>query len=188
MEKIIEWQDLSWVFLGDRPQTPGQCFRHFGLVTGMSAKALARDRHGKSTLRLVNNSLPTAQNKNRKLKLMAKYVDVMYDNAKRIGTGNTRCLPTRAAEEPPAMLEMLVSKCLKNDDTGFEGMSNDRSAEKTSQGQQIHPLRMLSIFKHCLQSDQSILRFDLLTLNQQCVELLRKIQIVCLEQSPMCYP
>lgn len=47
---------------------------------------------------------------------------------------------------------------------------------------------MLSILKENLLEDETILRFDLLALNQRCIELLRKIQKVCVEQSPIEYP
>ncbi|KAE9375177.1 hypothetical protein N431DRAFT_463284 [Stipitochalara longipes BDJ] len=29
LEKVIEWQDPSWVFVGDRPKLPTECFRHY---------------------------------------------------------------------------------------------------------------------------------------------------------------
>lgn len=47
---------------------------------------------------------------------------------------------------------------------------------------------MLSIFKDRLKSEDNILRFDLLTLNERCVEILRKAQAVCVKESPLDYP
>lgn len=47
---------------------------------------------------------------------------------------------------------------------------------------------MISIFKDCLKSEETVFRFDLLTLNERCVELLRNVQKLCVELSPLDYP
>lgn len=47
---------------------------------------------------------------------------------------------------------------------------------------------MITFFKDYLKSEEIIFRFDLLSLNQRCLEMLRKFQAVCVEQSPLVYP
>ncbi|CZR61917.1 uncharacterized protein PAC_11814 [Phialocephala subalpina] len=195
LEKVIEWQSPTWIFVGDRPENPGDCFRHYKMVMGISATVLSRDRNGKSTLRLkktaTTTTLPISQKKNRKLKLMSTYVDLMNEapnqnNQPRGGrNGNVRWIRTRAATEPLVMIEMLVAKYLENETPSLvSGIQNKSSSTHL----RVPPLSMISIFKDYLKSEEKIFRFDLLALNQRCVELLRKIQKVCVEQSPLDYP
>lgn len=85
------------------------------------------------------------------------------------------------------MLEMLVAKYLESKvDQAGKAPTNERKHSPTQPT--VHPLTMLSIFKDCLKSEESIIRFDLFTLNQRCVKLLWKVQAVCVEQSPLDYP
>jgi hypothetical protein len=159
---------------------------------GVSATVFSRDRKGKSTLRLhktaQSTSLKISQNKNRKFHLMSTYVDLMNEAPKaRARTNGRRWLPTRAATEPLVMLEMLVLKHLEGN-AEAAGKATAKTSKNSSMRPKIHPLSMISIFKDCLKSEEEIFRFDLLALNQRCVELLLKIQTVCLEQSPLDYP
>ncbi|TVY36175.1 hypothetical protein LOCC1_G005951 [Lachnellula occidentalis] len=184
-EKVIQWQSPSWIFVGDRPQSPEDCFRHYSLVMGTSATAFSKDRRGKSTHRLHNTSqttmVPMSQKRNRRLKFVSTYVDLMYEFVRKGKYGGFRSGGTRAATEPLVMLEMLVAKYLKtNAETAGVVVS-------TAQ-RKVHPLSMITIFKDCLKSEEAMLRFDLLALNQRCVELLRKVQRYCVELSPLDYP
>jgi hypothetical protein len=155
---------------------------------GISAAALSKDRHGKSTLRLHKNaSLPISQNKNRKLRVMSKYADMMTENTLPGKIRGHRFTFTRAASEPLAMLEMLATRNLEDSVEMVAATPSNRTTKSLSQPK-IHPLKMIATFKSVLKSDEEILRFDLFTLNERCVELLRKVQAPCIEQSPLDYP
>lgn len=188
LERVIEWQDPSWNFVGDRPKNPGDCFLHYNLVMGISVAALSKDRHGKSTLRLHRNrTLPIARNKNRKLRLMSTYADLQNDTNKHGKVGRARWVPTRAANEPLVMLEMLVAKSVGGTSEGGGIMMANKN-ECSSKAGNIHPLKMISIFKDRMKVEETMMRFDLLALNQSCIEMLRKIQSICVGQSPLDYP
>jgi hypothetical protein len=118
---------------------------------------------------------------------MSKYVDLMNTSRKQARTGGARWASTRATNEPLAMLEMLVAKYVESE-VDKAGRMSTNGKKKSSTHPTIHPLGMISIFKDYLKSEETIFRFDLLTLNQRCVELLRKVQAVCVEQSPLDYP
>lgn len=146
LEKVIELQTPTYVFVGDRPKNPGGCFRHYQLVMGTSATALSRDRCGNSTLRLHRNrSVPIAQKKNRKLNLMSKYVDLLNFSPENAKPGTPRWLPTRAVEEPLVMLEMLVTNYLERNIRQLAAPNRNTSSSRPK----VHPLRMISIFKDC---------------------------------------
>ncbi|TVY84824.1 hypothetical protein LSUE1_G002099 [Lachnellula suecica] len=188
IEKVIEWQGASWIFMGDRPKTAQSCFRHLGLVMGVSATVMSRDRRGKPTVRMHKNSratsLPISQKRNRKLRLMSTYVDLMNKEPQsQWKTGGVRWVPTRAATEPLVMLEMLVAKYLDSNTSTTPALGSN-----TSTHPKAHPLSMLTVFKESLKSEEAVFRFDLLGLNQRCVELLLGVQRVCIVQSPLDYP
>jgi hypothetical protein len=185
LEKVIELQTPTYVFAGDHPKNPGDCFRHYQLVVGTSVTALSRDRHRKSTLRFHRNrSIPLEQKRNRKLNLMSKYVDILNFSPENAKPGTPRWLPTRAVEEPLVMLKMLIANYLERN----VHQSAAPSRNTSSSHPKVHPLRMISIFKDCLKSEEMVFRFDILALDERCVRLLRKVQAVCLEQSPVDYP
>ncbi|TVY17417.1 hypothetical protein LARI1_G004222 [Lachnellula arida] len=171
IEKVIEWQGPSWVFVGDRPKSAGECFRHYNLCMGISATMMSKDRNGKSTARLHktarNTTLPISKNKNRKLKLMSTYVDLMSAAPRSSGGPEAFYLETNS---------------------GTMGRVSTTKNKDASKHPKVHPLSMISLFKECLKSDETILRFDLLAMNQRCVELLRQTQKVCVDQSPFDYP
>lgn len=115
LETLIKWQDPSHVFVGARPNDEEGYLRHYRLAMGVSATALARDRNGRPVNRHQRDTLPVAAKKNRRLNIMSKYVDLMNAPA-RSGTrqGNVRWVATRAANDPLAMLEMLIAKYLES--------------------------------------------------------------------------
>jgi len=159
---------------------------------GISATVFSRDRKGKSTLRLhktaKGTSLKISQNKNRKLRLMSTYTELMNEAPKaRTRPNGIRWLHTRAATEPLVMLEMLVSKCLESNAEGAASVPSAPTKNPSVQPK-VHPLAMISMFKDHLKSEEEIFRFDLLALNQRCVELLLKMQNICLKRSPLDYP
>jgi hypothetical protein len=119
---------------------------------------------------------------------MSTYIDLINEAPKaRVRPNGIRWLPTRAATEPLVMLEMLVSKYLESN-AEAAGKVTTMPNKNSSMRPKVHPLSMISIFKDHLKSEEEIFRFDLLTLNQRCAELLLKIQTICLEQSPLDYP
>jgi hypothetical protein len=124
--------------------------------------------------------VPQAQRKNRKFRLMSRYAELGCSgwNAGKIGA--PRYTPTRARGDPIVMLEMLVAKTLEE--------KLDGTKISPYKARKLAPLAMLSILKECFKAEELVFRFDFLTLNQRCVELLRRIQKVCLEQSPLDYP
>ena len=85
------------------------------------------------------------------------------------------------------MLELLVAKWLEGKFEAVQSSSTNGNKDSLTRPK-FHPLRMLSIFKERLKSEDKILRFDLLTLNERCVEMLRKAQTVFVEESPLDYP
>ncbi len=117
---------------------------------------------------------------------MSKYIDLTNAPRKEARTGTMRWVSIKAATEPLVMLEMLVAKYLesKADNVG-EVPTNGK--KHSPMHPTARPLSIISIFKYSLKSEESISRFDLLTLNQRCVELLRKVNAVCVEQSPLDY-
>jgi hypothetical protein len=154
----------------------------------VSAAAFSKDRHGKSTMRLNRNvSLPIAQKKNRRLKHMSTYFALMYVFNKHAKPGTARWSLTRAADDPLVMLEMLVERDLAASNDATAG-TTDNSRNPSATRPKVHPLKMISILKDNLKSEEEIFRFDLVTLNQRCVEMLRKVQAICVEQSPYDYP
>ncbi|PMD30202.1 hypothetical protein L207DRAFT_592660 [Hyaloscypha variabilis F] len=173
LERLIELQDPSWIFVGDRPKLPGKCFSHYNLM-GVSATAFSKNRHGKSTMRLNRNvSLPIAQKKNRRLKHMSTYFALMYVFNQHAKPGTARWSLTRAADDPLVMLEKLVERDLAASNDAAAGITND-SRKPLATRPKVHPLKMISILKNSLKSEEEIFRFDLVTLNQRCVEMLRK--------------
>lgn len=50
------------------------------------------------------------------------------------------------------------------------------------------PLQSLAVLKRALKEDDFALRFDFMSLNWRCIKLLRSIQKICTEQSPLDYP
>jgi hypothetical protein len=45
----------------------------------------------------------------------------------------------------------------------------------------------MSILKECFKAEEAIFRFDMFKMNERCVNVLRRIQKVCVERSPLDY-
>jgi hypothetical protein len=101
--------------------------------------------------------------------------------------GTARWSLTRAADDPLVMLEKFVERDLVASNDAAAGITNDNRKPLATRPK-VHPLKMISILKNSLKSEEEIFRFDLVTLNQRCVEMLRKAQAICVEQSPHDYP
>jgi hypothetical protein len=185
-EKMIEWQGSSWVFLGERPQESLMFFRQLSLVTGMSATAFAQDRNGKSTFNSKSRLLPVSKKGVRRLLLAPLYSKLRNAGGKeKVHPGTQRWQLTRARDDPLVMLEMVVIKSLEKQQailSRASSGSNKRHCKVTPH--KLAPLSMIKIFKDCFQEEEIIFRFDLLRLNERCVKLLRKIQKVCVTESP----
>jgi hypothetical protein len=183
---VIDWQGSSWIFLGERPENLGDCFRHYNLVMGVSTVAWAMTRRGKRAYNFEARGMPHSQRKNRKLRLMSRYADLGCSGFQFGYRGTQRGAPTRASEDPLVMLEMIVAKSFEDKRDTTTNPSNKVS--KFSNQPKLAPLAMLSILKECFKSEEVIFRFDMFSINERCVNLLRQIQKVCVEQSPLDYP
>jgi hypothetical protein len=186
LEKLIGWEGSQWIFFGDRPETPDECFSRYIFVMGVSTVAAARDRRGKLMHDFEARGVPQAQRKNRKFRLMSRYAELGCSGWNAGKIGGPRYTPTRARGDPIVMLEMLTAKTLEEKLDGTK--ISPYKARKLSKQAKLAPLAMLSTLKECFKAEELVFRFDFLTLNQRCVELLRRIQKVCLEQSPLDYP
>lgn len=186
MERVIDWQGSSYVFCGDRPTNPRECFNHYTIVMGVSATLWSRDHRGNSTARprvtRRNIVTPMTQRKCRKLRFMSTYIELM--SVQSMKHSGPSWIDTRAAKEPLVMLELLVKKHLENDAETTE----KRSTTRKNSAMKVQPLSMISIFKDHLKAEERVFRFDILALNQRCVELMRKFQRACIEKSPLDYP
>jgi hypothetical protein len=181
LEKLVEWQGPSWIFLGDRPETAKECFSHFNLIMGVSAISKSRDRHGAGTYKFDSRGMPRAQNKNRKLRLTSVYTNCGWEGPWRVGVA---LHATRAHGDPIVMMEMIAAADLKKK---FEANASANRTRMSLKEPKVTPLKMLSKVKECLKSEESMFRFDLFELNQRCVELLRRVQKICVEKSPLDY-
>lgn len=123
--------------------------------------------------------MPHSPNGCRELQIMSKYCELCFTTAVKA----RRRVPSRASEDPTVMLEMMVSTYLERESKAVQG-----PAKKASRQTKLDPLRMLTVFKGCMTADEVMLRFDYLTLNQRCITLLRVLQKICIEKSPLNYP
>lgn len=89
---------------------------------------------------------------------------------------------TRTAEDIGSMLAMLVAKQLKK-----QGSPGSECFKKGVAQPAIPAKQILSIFKDVLRADEYPLNFDLASLNQHCIWLLRAIQRACLKELPQDY-
>lgn len=151
---------------------------------GVSITTMSKDKNGKYTSSLfTKNRLPHSKNKNRKLQLISQYVALQSEPTHgRIGS--PVLVESRAYRDPVVMLTMIAGKALKK---GLEERTITLSRAKIDHPK-LPPLAMFSILKKLLKSEERVLRFDFLSLNERCVQLLRRVQEVCVEQSPLDYP
>lgn len=112
LEKMINWEGSTYIFLGTRPEDPGECFRHYQFVMGVSVIARGKDRRGKSTAKLTSKgNLPISKNMARKFHLMSRFAELeVTESGRHLDPGSPRFTATRAAEDRIAMLEMIVAK------------------------------------------------------------------------------
>lgn len=123
-------------------------------------------------------------NKNRKLRLMSWYVEIQNDQRDGGANGKPRWTPTRAATEPMVMLEKMAAKHLEAQALLSKGPKPVQSPNKQTK---MEPTAMIEILKDRLVVEEEVFRFDLLTLNQRCIELLRQVQKICIDESPLDY-
>jgi hypothetical protein len=93
--------------------------------------------------------------------------------------------PTRAADNAFVMMELLVNKLVNSKDISCPADPYNQKTEKETR--HMTPLQSLAIFKQAVKEDDFPLRFDLASMNWRCTLLLRRIQKICLEQSPRDY-
>jgi hypothetical protein len=94
--------------------------------------------------------------------------------------------PNRASENPFVMMERLVNQLSNSKDISCP--ANPNNEKKSNETYVTTPIQSLRVFKEALKEDDLPLRFDLMSLNWRCIQLLRRIQKICVEQSPTDYP
>jgi hypothetical protein len=123
---------------------------------------------------------PNYQKLHRRLHPMARYV-----LAYQARDGN-KFRPTRAAGDIFVMVELVVNGLITSKEISC---ASNPCNEKTDQKpRHMTPLQSLAMFKQALKDDDLPLRFNLMSLNWRCVQLLRCIQNIRVEQSPLDYP
>ncbi|KAE9375178.1 hypothetical protein N431DRAFT_463285 [Stipitochalara longipes BDJ] len=100
---------------------------------------------------------------------MSKYVDHITTTPKHAKAKGGHWALDRAELDPLVMLEAM----------GKSATNRGNIRQNNS------PLQMLHVLKDCLKSEEAIIRFDLLSMNERCVKLLRDVQEVCVTQSPL---
>lgn len=184
LDYVIEKHGDPWIFVGERPQTLSKCFVHLNLSLGIRPSALAQDR----ILRSNSKASPrqkslTKASQTRDLKNISRYVQLSERLDRRT------FLLSRASEEPGTMLEMLVNKYIDAEDLNCPANSyGERKKEKKKGNRLLTPIQSITVFKAALKADDFPLRFNMMDLNQRCIELFRRIQKTCIEQSPIDYP
>jgi hypothetical protein len=182
LEYIIRKHGDPYLFVGERPTKLFDCSRRMSLAFGSSASNFSLNKNLKADSRIIKGARdpPSHQKLHRRLRPISRYVEA-YEKQQGI-----RCGPTRAASDTFVMMEHLVNRLIHSKDLSCPANPyNDKCIETTCH---MTPLQSLRIFKQALKEDDFALRFDFASLNWRCVQLLRRIQKICLEMSPLDYP
>jgi hypothetical protein len=190
----LKWADLdyivgkygdSWLFTGERPKTLRSCVIQLGLSFGDNLSMYSRNKKMETDSRIMKRIKnrgedPGPRFLKRQLMCISRYAQL----SERIE--GKKCMLSRAAEDPGVMLEMLVNKYLDTEDVNRS--ADPYNEKKTKEHRIMTPLQSFTVFKTALKADDFPLRFNMIDLNERCVELFRRIQRVCLERSPLDYP
>jgi len=182
LDYIIEKHGDAYLFVGQRPTRLFDCFRHMGLSFGTSASQFSMNKKMNVDSRHLKRERdpPSFQKLHRRLLPMSRYVQA-HD---KLDAGAFR--PTRAADDTFVMMELLVNRLITSKDISCP--ANPYNEKPIKRTRDMTPVQSLTIFKQALKEDDFALRFDLMSLNWRCVKLLRCIQKICIEQSPLDYP
>jgi hypothetical protein len=188
---VRAWADLNYIikkhgdaylFVGERPKRLFDCFRRITLAFGSSASQFSMDKNKQADSRdLKRHRDPVSVQKlHRRLHPISRYAH----SSQVLDGGALR--PSRAAKDSFVMMELLVNRLLNSQDISCP--ANPFNEKGYQKNHFMTPLQSLKIFKQALKEDDLPLRFDLISMNWRCVQLLRRIQKICLEQSPLDYP
>lgn len=100
---------------------------------------------------------------------MPTYIGLQNEESVKGKVRGARWTHTRAATEPLVMLEMHVGKVLGENTT----ITKSCSSAKRSMRPKLSLIQMIKIFKDHLKSKEEIFCFDIFSLYQRCVKLLR---------------
>lgn len=185
LDYIIEKHGDAHLFVGSKPAKLKDCYRHMGLAFGQSASTYSLNKNRKADsqdLKFTGKERDpySWQKLHRRIMPMARYVQAYEEK------DIHKLKPTRAAEDTFVMMEWLVNRLMSSKDMSCPASPyNEKTVQKT---RHMTPLQSLTIFKQALKEDDFPLRLDLMSLNWRCTQLLRRIQKICIEQSPLEYP
>jgi hypothetical protein len=185
------WADLNYVvqkhgdeylFIGERSTTLSDCFRRMLISFGISAANFSTDKNEKTTKKRSKSwhDRPSNQKLPRRMLPMSRYAKASHT------LDGPKLISEHANHEPIVMMETLISRFLNSKDVTCP--ANPHNENLKAKAHFMTPLQSLKMFKHVLKEDDLPLRFDLMSLNWRCVELIHQIQKICVEQSPLDYP
>lgn len=181
LDYIVAKHGDAYLFVGERPTNLWDCHRRMSLAFGLPVSRFSVNKARNLDSRYVKKDevSPSNQKRIRRLLPIARYV-----NTSRKLDGN-KSKPTRAAQDPFVMMELLVNRLVNSEDTSCP--ANPFNEKNSQKAQYMTPLQTLGLYKQALKEDDLPLRFDLDSLNWRCTQLLRRIQKICVEQSPLDY-
>jgi hypothetical protein len=188
---VSAWADINFIikkhgdahlFVGERPKKLFNCFRRMCLAFGLGASQFSMNKNKKADSRdlKMQRDPQSIQKLHRRLHPMSRYAH----SSQALNDGVLK--PTRAAADSFVMMELLVNRLLNSKDISCPANPNNEKGYQKNHF--MTPLQSLKIFKQALKEDDLPLRFDLISMNWRCVLLLRRIQKICLEKSPLDYP
>jgi hypothetical protein len=183
LDYIISKHGAAYIFVGERPTKLSDCNPRMGLSIGIPASrlSLAKSRKKNSALSQTVIREYGKQKLLRRLLPISRYVDACF----RLVDGATMKY-NRAADDPFVMMEVLVNRLSNSQDVSCP--ANPHNEKPNHKWHVTTPLQSLKILKQVLKEDDLPLRFDLMSLNWRCIQLLRRIQRVCVEESSLDYP
>lgn len=183
LDYIIRRQGEAFIFVGGRPTKLFDCFRRLAITNGVSPSIFSLDKNWnpnsrkikqlESGIELADADMRRTRFLQRRFQPMSRYVQ-LYTHL-----DGTKVKLSRAADEPGAMLEQIVQKILDSEKKPGTEKRADRK---------LSPVESMKVFKNALKEDEFALRFDMMTLNHRCLELLRRIEYICVTRSPLEYP
>ncbi|KAF2818966.1 hypothetical protein CC86DRAFT_413345 [Ophiobolus disseminans] len=182
LDYIIEKHGDAYLFVGHRPTKLFDCFRHMSLSFGTCTSSFSAEKKRNVNSRYLKRQQdpPSIQKLHRRLNPISRYAQAGV----KLDASTFR--PTRAADDTFVMMELLVNRLVNSKDITCPADPQDESAAQKIR--HMSPIQSLTIFKQALKEDDFPLRLDLMSLKWRCIKLLRGIQKICLEQSPLDCP
>jgi hypothetical protein len=169
VEYLIQKQDESYIFVGDRPQTMKDCAKRFLLAIGVSATKLARtDRTGASIDLLTADMVPVSKNR-RQMPYFSTFVQQLWgkhSDTKLRQNDSVGAAYMRRGVVLERMVTAHIDSRAKN--TGVPPLRNGRHM--------LSHLDMLPTFKEAVHEDAFPCRFDAASLGLPFTHFLRSVQ------------